>query len=379
MGLVGFSIRPHLGADYFPVEVDTAMMERAAAKLDHPLYAIDDETAIKVVDQEVEVVSEGEWRLFNGWRHRQRLGGRLDRAGGPGVSMKDGKDVRVIAVPYDSGHAGIRMGTGPKHLLDNGFGEALRSEGLELGVATVRHEGEPPAEVSTAFELHGLVSDRVREAVAGGGFPLVLSGNCNTAAIGAISGVGPEDLGIVWFDAHGEFNTPETTTSGFIDGMGLAIAVGHCWRRMAGEVPGFSPVPEENVVMAWVREVDPTERERLDASSVAVVDAGLIEREGTRELAGALDHLKARVGRVYVHLDLDVLDAGKVGKANEFASEGGPDAEELQAALGMVGERFEVVALGIASYDPSFDTEGKVLRAVTTSVGALTRLTDSSD
>jgi len=80
-----------------------------------------------------------------------------------------------------------------------------------------------------------------------------------------------------------------------------------------------------------------------------------------------------------VHLDLDVLDAGKVGKANEFASEGGPDAEELQAALGMVGERFEVVALGIASYDPSFDTEGKVLRAVTTSVGALTRLTDSSD
>jgi dipeptidase E len=64
MGLVDFSIRPHLGADYFPVAVDMAMMERAAAKLDHPLYAIDDETAVKVVDGEVEVVSEGEWRLF---------------------------------------------------------------------------------------------------------------------------------------------------------------------------------------------------------------------------------------------------------------------------------------------------------------------------
>lgn len=66
MGLVGFSVRPHLGADYFPVAIDMAMMERAAAKLDHPMYAIDDETAIKVVDGEVEVVSEGEWRLFNG-------------------------------------------------------------------------------------------------------------------------------------------------------------------------------------------------------------------------------------------------------------------------------------------------------------------------
>jgi uncharacterized protein YndB with AHSA1/START domain len=66
MGLVDFSIRPHLGADYFPVVVDMAMMERAAARLDHPMYAIDDETAITVVDDVVEVVSEGEWRYFEG-------------------------------------------------------------------------------------------------------------------------------------------------------------------------------------------------------------------------------------------------------------------------------------------------------------------------
>jgi dipeptidase E len=66
MGLVDFAIRPHLNADYFPVAVDMPMMERAAAKLDYPLYAIDDETAIKVVDGQVGVVSEGEWRLFAG-------------------------------------------------------------------------------------------------------------------------------------------------------------------------------------------------------------------------------------------------------------------------------------------------------------------------
>jgi dipeptidase E len=64
MGLVGFAFRPHLNADYFPVAIDMQMMARAAAKLDIPLYAIDDETAIKVVDGEV--VSEGEWRLFDG-------------------------------------------------------------------------------------------------------------------------------------------------------------------------------------------------------------------------------------------------------------------------------------------------------------------------
>jgi dipeptidase E len=64
MGLVGFAFRPHLNADYFPM-ANMEMMERAAAKLDYPLYAIDDETAIKVVDGEVEVVSEGAWRLFD--------------------------------------------------------------------------------------------------------------------------------------------------------------------------------------------------------------------------------------------------------------------------------------------------------------------------
>ena len=277
--------------------------------------------------------------------------------------MQGYPDIRIIVVPYDSGHPGLRMGAGPEHLLNNGLGEVLRSEGRGARVITVRHHREPTAEVATAFELDGLVSDQVRRALAEDEFPLVLSGNCNTAAVGTLSGAAPEELGVVWFDAHGEFNTPETTTSGFIDGMGLAIAVGHCWKQMTRGVHGFSAVPEENVVMAGVRQVDPAEWERLEASGVAVVDADRMEMEGLGALATALDALKSRVGRIYVHLDLDVLNAAKVGKANELAAEGGPDAKELEAALGMVRERFEVAAAGIASYDPTFDTDGRILGA----------------
>src|SRR5215203_5081332 len=257
--------------------------------------------------------------------------------------MEDHPDIRIIAVPYDSGHPLLRAGAGPNHLLENGLGEGLQWRGRKPSVTSVRHEKEPPAEVATAFELQRLVSGRVRRADADGELALVLSGNCNTA-VGTLSGAGPEGLGVVWFDAHGEFNTPETTTSGFIDGMGLAIAVGHCWKAMAEGVPGFSVVPEENVVMVGVRDVDLAERGRLDASGVAVVDADRLQKQGLRVLAAALDDLKTRVGRVYVHLDLDVLDAGKVGKANEFATEGGLDTEEFEAALGMVRERFEVAA-----------------------------------
>jgi arginase len=255
------------------------------------------------------------------------------------------------------------MGAGPKHLLDNGLCESLRAERRRVSVTTVRHEKEPLAEVATAFELQGLVSWQVRAAVDEGELPLVLSGNCNTAAIGSLAGAGPESLGLVWFDAHGEFNTPETTTTGFIDGMGLAIAVGHCWREMARGVSGFRGIPEESVVMAGVRAVDPVEQERLDASGVAVVGADDTEKQGLRTFANALDGLKSRVGRVYVHLDLDVLDAARVGRANEFAVRGGPNVGELEAALGMVRERFTVAAAGIASYDPVFDADGRVLHA----------------
>lgn len=285
--------------------------------------------------------------------------------------MEGHPDVLIIAVPYDSGNPDLRMGAGPQHLLDNGLGTGLRPDGRGVSVSTVRHEREPPAEVTTGFELQRLVSRQVRAAASEGRLPLVLSGNCNTAAVGALAGLGPEDLGIVWFDAHGEFNTPETTTTGFIDGMGLAMAVGHCWKEMARGVPGFSPIPEENVVMAGVRAADAAELERFDASGVTVVGPDA-EGQGTQAFADALDDLRSRVGHVYVHLDLDVLDAAKVGMANEYGIPGGMDEGQLEEALDMVRERFTVAAAGIASYDPTFDADGSVLHAAIAGASMLT-------
>ena len=89
-------------------------------------------------------------------------------------------------------------------------------------------------------------------------------------------------------------------------------------------------------------------------------------------LEAALDGLRTKVGRVYVHLDLDVLDPERVGKANGFVLEGGLSAEELQTALGTVRERFVVAATGIASYDPSFNEDGRVLDEALACVRLLT-------
>lgn len=279
------------------------------------------------------------------------------------VPVDSNAHIRAILVPYDSGHRDARMGAGPEHLLENGLEDELRSVHREVRATVVESQSVLPAEVATTFELDRHIAQEVRAAIRRGEFPLVLSGNCNSA-VGTMSGTGADELGIIWFDAHADFNTPETTTTGFSDGMGLAIAVGHCWTAMAASVPGFSPLPEANLVLVGIRDTEPAEQERLEDSDVTVVGVGLLRETGVADaLSTALGDLHARVDRVYIHLDLDVLDPEKLAPANEFAVPGGLVREEVEEAIRLVHERFTVAAAGIASYDPAFDAEGAILRA----------------
>jgi arginase len=227
------------------------------------------------------------------------------------VSTKAG-GISIFAVPYDSGHRGVRMGSGPEHLLSNGMEGDLASTGSEVRSEILEAPLPFRAEIATAFELFGMVAERVKVAAGAGIFPLVLSGNCN-ATVGVVAGLAgafpEEEVGIVWFDGHADFNTPETTTTGFLDGMGLAIAVGQGWANMARTIPYFRPVREANVVLVGGRGASPVEKERLQASNVTVVGEQHVRQGGGWDvLGGALDALGGQVRRVHVHLDLDVLD-----------------------------------------------------------------------
>lgn len=275
--------------------------------------------------------------------------------------------IAIFAVPYDSGHRSLRMGAGPEHLLSNGMETALAATGGGVRSEVLEVTSPFRAEIATAFELFGMAAERVQDAAGVGIFPLVLSGNCN-ATVGAVAGLAAafpeEEVGVVWFDGHADFNTPETTTSGFLDGMGLAIVVGHCWAGMRRALPAFRPVREENVVLVGGRGASPIEKERLRKSDATVVEERSVREFGARGALGiALDAVAGRVRRVHVHLDLDVLDPEVVGPANEFALEGGISAEEAEACLRAIRERFEVTSATVASYDPHFDREGRVLGA----------------
>ena len=128
-------------------------------------------------------------------------------------------DARILAVPYDSGRREWRMGRGPEQLLRAGLEDALRARGHRVATERVEAEVESGGEVAATFLLARTLAERVREAAPA--FPLVLSGNCS-AALGVLGGAGP--AGVLWLDAHADLNTPETSRSGFVDGMSLAVA-----------------------------------------------------------------------------------------------------------------------------------------------------------
>src|SRR5437660_173185 len=209
-------------------------------------------------------------------------------------------NIRAIIVPYDSGLYYARMGRGPERLLESGLGPLLLGLGHKFTREDVRVRDPHPTEISTAFELCNSVANRVHECLESNAFPLILSGNCNIA-VGAITGCGSEKTGVAWFDAHGESTTPETTESGFLDGMGMSILMGACWRKLAGRIPNFSPVPGNHVLLIGSRDVERAEVDLLDRMGVHRV----ADLEGVH---ARIEAMSKSIDGVYIHVDLDVLD-----------------------------------------------------------------------
>lgn len=280
-------------------------------------------------------------------------------------------NVQVIAVPYDSGTRDVRMGKGPGHLIERGLAAHVERLGHTVDVHTIEVDGSrPPAEIRTAFEIDRLIAERVRAARREHAFPIVLAGNCNSA-LGTVSGLGSAEVGVLWFDSHGDFNTPETTRGGFLDGMALAALTGRCWSSLSATLPGFQPVKEERAVLVGVRDLDPAEAEALQRSAIRQVSVSSIRNSGASQaLAPILDRLRGEIRRLYLHIDLDVLDPSE-GRVNEFGAPGGLTASEVCEAIAAVSSELTVAGTAITAYDPAVDSSGGACRAAFRIVEAL--------
>ena len=267
-------------------------------------------------------------------------------------------EIQLLAVPYDSGNRGARMGAGPEALIDAGLQNALRERGHRVHIKIAELPAESwHAEIQTSFELMRMLSAAVREARDANRLPIVLAGNCNTA-VGTVAGLGAEATGVAWFDAHADFNTPETTSSGFLDGTAAAILTGRCWTQLAATVPGFKPVPDERICLVGTRDIDSLEGGLLDESNVTVV----APRQLRSSLPQTLRSISEHVDQIYVHLDLDVLDSG-VAAANKFAVSGGLSLDDMEYALSQIGRTFSIAGIALTAYDPSADADGAAAQA----------------
>lgn len=276
-------------------------------------------------------------------------------------------NVQLLLVPYDTARRGWRCGAGPEHLVNAGLVAHLESKGHVVADSQVIEDDPalPAAEIRTAFELARRLAVAVRVARAAGRFPLVLSGNCNSA-IGTLAGLAPARRAIFWFDAHGDLNTPETTASGFLDGTGLAAALGLCWHTLVASVSGFQPVAPELTFLLGARDLDPAEITLLARSPITAVTVERVKLRLPEVLAPA--PLNDLLG--YLHLDLDVLDP-KVGQANWLPVPGGLMVEELIQAIAAIRARTPLGAACVTCYAPEYDSEEAVCRAAFAAIDAI--------
>lgn len=248
------------------------------------------------------------------------------------------------------------MGRGPSKLFQTGIVEALERSGANVRVTeALLPDDRFVSEISSAFALHAIISERVAKTRRDGGLPIVLSGNCNTA-VGTVAGltsVTGSPPTVCWLDAHGDFNTPETTTSGFLDGMAVSMLAGRCWTSMTSAVPGFTPVDESRIAMIGVRDVDSLEQGNLDDSGVLRLSANFENAE--------LDPILEAAAQVYLHVDLDVFDLAE-GRANGYAITGGLTRKRFMSLAAHLRKHSSIGAVAITAYDPSCDSENRIAR-----------------
>ncbi len=279
------------------------------------------------------------------------------------------KIVQIIGVPLDLGqsHRGVDMGPG-----------ALRYAGLQARLQRLGYEirdaGNLDVPVRDALteerEVHYLPAIRKvceatylagRKAVEQGVIPVFLGGD-HSLAIGSIGGVTHlEPAGVIWIDAHGDFNIPETSDSGNIHGMTLAVLLGQGFPELVNVGRTGAKLKASDVVMIGVRDLDARERRRLRESGIIVYTMRDIDERGMSAITNeALDRLKHRK-RLHVSLDVDGLDPMEVPGVGT-TSPGGLTYREAQLLMEIIADAERLVSLDIVEINPILDQRNQTAR-----------------
>ncbi|HYL83423.1 MAG TPA: arginase family protein [Candidatus Angelobacter sp.] len=272
--------------------------------------------------------------------------------------------VALVKMPYVGERNVPDTSRGPDYLEEGGIRKLLEQQGVQVQptatVALTADEEKAYGSWNHLALAAGDMAKLVAEERRGGYLPIGLLANCN-GLLGLLSGLQhsgptakPLRVGMVFIDAHGDFNTPETTLSGMLGGMPVAIAAGQCLTRMRMKA-GLEPaVPTRHIVEVCVRDTDPLEQELLDRSEIQQLTLEDV-RTRSANLHREMKRLSELTDVIYIHVDMDGLDPKDVPGVS-LPVPNGPTSVELAAALTEMFKYEKVGAFGVAS-TPSDDRD----------------------
>lgn len=265
--------------------------------------------------------------------------------------------VDVVKQPYGGARNVPEISMNPDYIHAGGLERLIGEWGGELvrPVQDIRLTKEQDRQYG-AWNRMALANANMAASVRDGrgraALTVGLEANCNVL-LGMLAGLkydadgGERSVGLVFIDAHGDFNTPETTLSGMLGGMPVAVAAGHALHNIRKTSGLTQPLPMQHIVWGGVRDLDPLEADRFEEYDVQQFSV-----EDIRSLSGDLerqmDALSERVDLIYVHIDMDVLDPEEV-PGHDLAVADGPSSRDLAEAMTMMFRYPKAVALGIAS------------------------------
>lgn len=265
--------------------------------------------------------------------------------------------VSLVKMPYVGERNVPELSGGPAYLEQGGIQKLLDERGCRTKPVSTVALAADEEKAYGAWNRLALANGNLGKIVAAdrraGYLPVGLLANCS-ALLGMLSGLqhsGPEGkllrVGLVFIDAHGDFNTPETTLSGMLGGMPVAIAAGLGLTRMRLKA-GLEPaLPASHIVDACVRDTDPLEQDLLNHSEIQQLSVDDI-RSRSDKLHREMKRLSEETDAIYIHVDMDVLDPREVA-GHPLTVPGGPTSVELAAALTEMFRYEKAAAFGVAS------------------------------
>jgi arginase len=275
-----------------------------------------------------------------------------------------GRAVTLVKMPYRGERNVAELSDSPEYLANGGLPARLEQAGWRVAaspaVALSPEEQKAYGEWNRLGLANGQLARIVAAEVQAGRFPVGLLANCS-ALMGMLGGLQhggptarPLRVGLVFIDAHGDFNTPETTLSGMLGGMPVAVSAGLALSRLRVK-SGLDPaLPERHIVLAAARDLDPLEQDLLDRSAVERLSVADIKARSPA-IDAQMKRLSGLTDVIYVHVDMDVLDPPEV-RGHPLTVPGGPTSAALAAALTTMFRYEKAAAFGVAS-TPSGDQD----------------------